>query len=546
MYCGAGGLTEGFRNAGYEVGFALDWDPDSCETYKKNHPATYVANAPITDYTPKQIEMLAGGPVDVVLGGPSCQSFSTAGRRTRWVGEGDARNDLWEHMFEIVRYLKPKAFLMENVPGLLYFKSGSFGEKILRRFSEEGYTVRKEILLAADWGVPQRRRRLFLVGIRGTTGFKFPEPTHLGGWRRDSLELWEQKRQERGLLEHLTVWDAIGDLPRLDASQGPTNKYALKANEATSIALTLRKGSRSLRDHEVSAMSPETRRLIRYVPAGGTWRDIPPHQLPERYWGMRRTDSTNLLGRLDASLPAYTITTQYNNVTTGCFTHPIEDRSLSVREGARIQTFRDTYEFIGSLHSRCRQIGNAVPPLLAQVLAHAIAVQIGDQQAAEVHPAPLPPVRGAWVNHPGTADQVTQARKRREARQDTLASRLVQAELITSKIPFTVTGKGYSVPREGDILIENSKIVAMVNSCFWNGCADHTKETKSRTKWWALKIIENQKRDAQTKAYWERKGWDVAVFWEHEHPDDVVRHLQELVDAKSQAEGGGSVTLAAN
>lgn len=546
LFCGAGGLTEGFRNAGYEIGFALDWDKDSCETYKKNHPDTYVAHASITDYTPEQIEKLAGGKIDVVLGGPSCQSFSTAGRRSGWVAKGDPRNDLWEHMFAVVRHLKPRAFLLENVPGMVYFKSGSFGDKILKRFAAEGYTVRKEILLAADWGVPQRRRRLFIVGVLGDAPFEFPEPTHLGGWRRDSLEMWEKKREERGLLEHLTIWDAIGDLPALEGVEGPVTKYEMKADEATSIARILRKGSRRLHDHEVPRMSDATRALIRHVPAGGTWRDIPPHLLPARYWGMRRTDSTNLLGRLDANLPAYTITTQFNNVTTGCFTHPIEDRSLSVREGARVQTFRDTYDFVGSLQSRCRQIGNAVPPLLAQVLAHAIAAQVGGQSVAKAHPAPRPPVRGDWRNHPATADEVAQARKRREARQDTLASRLVQAELKKNGIAFTVTAESHGAPRQGDILICDSKIVAMVNSCFWNGCEDHAKKTKSRTKWWAESIKANQKRDAETKAYWEDKDWDVAIFWEHEHPEDAVRHIIEQAATKTHALGVPPASLPAN
>lgn len=535
LFCGAGGLTEGFRNAGYEVGFALDWDADSCETYRRNHPGTHVANGSITDYEPERIERQAGGKVDVVLGGPSCQSFSTAGRRSAWVAKDDPRNDLWEHMFEVVRHLKPRAFLMENVPGMVYFKSGSFGDKILTRFETEGYTVRKEILLAADWGVPQRRRRLFIVGILGDTPFEFPAPTHLGGWRRDSLELWEKRRRERGLLEHLTIWDAIGDLPGLEGASGPVGRYAMRADEASSIARTLRKGSRSLRDHEVTAMSKETRTLIRHVPAGGTWRDIPPHLLPDRYRGMRRTDSTNLLGRLDANLPAYTITTQFNNVTTGCFTHPIEDRSLSVREGARIQTFPDTYAFVGSLHSRARQIGNAVPPLLAHVLAHALAKQLCGEGAVKTHPAPNPPVRGHWSNHPATEHEVAHAKRRREARQDTLASRLVQTELSKNGIALTVTDKSHGAPRQGDILIDDAKVLAMVNSCFWNGCEDHAQKTKSRTKWWAENIKANQKRDLETKAYWEAKGWDVAIFWEHEHPEDVARHIIEMLGTKAKA-----------
>lgn len=544
LFCGAGGLSEGFRAAGYEIGFALDFDEDSCATYKRNHPTTHVECASITEFTPEKIEELAGGKVDVVLGGPSCQSFSTAGRRTKWVGKGDPRNDLWQHMFEVVRYLKPRAFLMENVPGMIYFKKGSFGENIFTRFAEEGYAVRKEILLAADWGVPQRRRRLFIVGVLGDTPFEFPPATHLGGWRRDSLELWEKKRKEKGLLEHLTIWDAIGDLPLIGDKAGPVKGYAMTIDKTTSIAQQLRRGSRALRDHEVSAMSPDTRELIGRVPPGGTWRDIPPHLLPDRYRGMRRTDSTNLLGRLDASLPAYTITTQFNNVTTGCFTHPVEDRSLSVREGARIQTFPDRYEFVGSLTSRCRQIGNAVPPLLAHVLANALAEQIGGEEAGKRHPVPKPPIRGEWSNHPATKDEVARARQRKEARQDTIGSRLVQAELTKAGIAFTVSTEEHGAPRSGDILIDAHKIVVMVNSCFWNGCKDHAKATKSSTKWWASKIAANKRRDSRTVGYWKRQGWDFSINWEHERPDDVVQHVLDLIETKVHAQAHANLSTA--
>lgn len=534
LFCGAGGLTEGFRAAGYDVSFALDFDEDSCATYRANHPDTHVECASITDFTPDDIARLAGGKVDVVLGGPSCQSFSTHGRRYGWVAKGDPRNDLWEHMFKVVAHLRPRAFVMENVPGMVYFKSGSFGDKILQRFRDEGYKVRNEILLAADWGVPQRRRRLFIVGVLGNEEFEFPAPTHLGGWRRDTLELWEKKRVARGLLEHLTVWDAIGDLPPIGNSTEPPTKYSLPPGKAKSLAGHLRDGARILRDHEVSLMSDDTRDLIKHVPPGGTWRDIPPHLLPDRYRGMRRTDSTNLLGRLSASLPAYTITTQFNNVTTGCNTHPVEDRALSVREGARIQTFPDTYEFRGSLSSRCRQIGNAVPPLLAQVLAHAIAVQLGGKAVGELHPAPTPPRRGNWPNLPSTDDEVAQARMKREQRQDTIGLRLVMAELEKAGVvaaESSVDGEG---PRDGVLLLEEARVAVLVNSCFWNGCPEHSKDTKSRTKWWAEKIAANQTSDEAAVEHWKRQGWDVGVFWEHEGPADIVRRIRELAEGKAQ------------
>ncbi|MFD2348686.1 DNA cytosine methyltransferase [Nonomuraea ferruginea] len=129
LFCGAGGLTEGFKLAYFEVTFALDKDKDSCETYQLNHPEVRVECGSITDYSPAEIAAMAGGRVDVVIGGPSCQGFSTAGRRSGWVRPEDERNSLWEHMLAVVSELKPRAFLMENVPGMVYWKAGHFGAK---------------------------------------------------------------------------------------------------------------------------------------------------------------------------------------------------------------------------------------------------------------------------------------------------------------------------------------------------------------------------------------------------------------------------------
>src|SRR4051812_41504162 len=202
LFCGAGGLTAGLKSAGYQVTFALDKDKDSCETYKRNHPDVRVACASITELSAEEIAEQAGGPVDVVVGGPSCQTFSTHGRRNGWVPDGDERNELWEYMFAVIAHLRPRAFLMENVPGLRYWRKGSLANEIFARFEQIGFTVSDEILLAADYGVPQRRRRLFIVGLRGSKKFAFPEPTHMGGWRRDSLHKWEAERKQQRLLRH--------------------------------------------------------------------------------------------------------------------------------------------------------------------------------------------------------------------------------------------------------------------------------------------------------------------------------------------------------
>lgn len=537
LFSGAGGLSQGFRDAGYVIPFALDFDEDSCATYRKNHPDTHVECASIKDFSPAQIKKLAGGRVDVVLGGPSCQSFSTAGRRTGWVAEGDERNDLWEHMFKVVAHLKPKAFLMENVPGMVYWKEGAFGDKILQRFTELGYTVKKEILLAADWGVPQRRRRLFIVGIRDGQEFEFPKQTHMGGWRRDSLELWEKRRKEKGLLPHITLQDAIGDLPEIGNTAGSTMAgYAMPKGEASPFAQRMRGSSRTVRDHEVQHLSADTTKLIRHVPAGGTWRDIPPHLLPDRYRGMRRTDSTNLLGRLDWNLPSYTVTTQFNNVTTGCFTHPTEHRALSVREGARLQTFPDSYEFVGSVVSRCRQIGNAVPPLLASVLAHELATQVWGKGAEAHHPRPLAVQPSRAMTDASVDDELAKARMKRDAFQDTAAERGIQDALTAEGIAFALRAREEEAARPNrEIVIEGAGVVVLVSGCFLHGCETHSRKTKSSTKWWAEKIRQNQERDAESCRLWRAEGWEVVELWEHEDPADSVRHIREVMAASVNA-----------
>jgi DNA (cytosine-5)-methyltransferase 1 len=534
LFCGAGGLSTGFRNAKYDIGYALDHDPDAVETYGHNHSDVLVECASITDRTPAQISELAGGAVDVIIGGPSCQTFSTAGRKNGWVRKGDPRNDLWRQMLALVEQLEPKAFLLENVPGMMYWKKGEFGATVLEEFGNLGYAVSKQIMLAADYGVPQRRRRLFIVGMLGEEPFEFPEPTHLGGWRRDSLEMWEKKRSERGLLRHIRTWEAIGDLPDVTSDGAVT--AVPDPGRLTPFARRMRGGRRTgvITGHAPFLISADHLDLIRHVPQGGTWRDIPRHLLPDRYRGMRRTDSTNLFGRLAPDLPAYTVTTQFDNVTTGCFTHPYHDRALSSREAARLQTFADRYEFVGGRSSICRQIGNAVPPLLAHVLAWAIAEAVlGEEAAAELHPAPKPIRPATALPAPPATDKRTQRRMKGQARRDTKPEILLRKALASRGLRYRVDHAPVpGIRSKADIVFPRAKLAVFVHGCFWHGCPEHSRPTKSNTKWWASKIAANRKRDAETYDLLVAAGWQVERVWEHEAPEDAGERIAAVALAR--------------
>lgn len=525
LYCGAGGLSEGLHQVGYEIVFAIDKDRDACETFVKNHPGVDVECASITSLTPGDLAKRVDNCVDLVVGGPSCQGFSTAGRRNGWVRDDDDRNDLWSHMLAVVEKVRPRAFMMENVPGLFAWKEGQFGWKIIKAFEVLGYQVAHDILLAADYGAPQLRRRLFIVGIRDGMVFKFPNATHLGGWRRDSRDRWEERRIERGLLKHISCWEAIADLPRLDGAGVASVAYASSAR--TPIATYLRTGAGvEVQDHVAPILGDDALRLLRQVPQGGTWRDIAFADLPERFRGMRRTDSTNLYGRLDPTRPAYTINTQFMNPSTGCYTHPYEDRALSLREGARLQTFPDRYQFTGSISSRARQIGNAVPPLMGSVLGVAIAKQI----APESRPKAPPLVTPARLAPAGRASAATRSRMTRQRRTGTKPELALRKVLHKRGLRYAVDRKPEpDVRRSADLVFKAAKVAVFLDGCFWHGCELHSRDTKSNTLWWRDKIDANKARDMETTKLLEARGWTVVRVWEHEVIDEAADRVEAAV-----------------
>lgn len=376
LFCGAGGLSEGLRQAGFQPVLGVDFDPHAISTYSANNPDARTICDDIRNVSAEMVFAAAGThDVDVIAGGPSCQGFSTHGKRI----EDDPRNFLFREFVRLVAEVRPKFFIMENVKGLLTYGRGQFKRAIEDAFSRAGYTVVAKTVCAADYGVPQLRHRILFIGTRVCVPLSFPEPTHGEG-----DELFERR-------PYVTVEEAIGDLPLMNGdfrrdtwqyTSPPSSTFQRYARDGADAVVTL---------HQANGLSEQARRIARHVAQGQGLRSVPVEELPARFQKMRtisngqlRKDCTTLYYRLSPARPAYTITCYYRNVASGPFLHPYEDRSLSHREAARLMSYPDAFIFKGA--SIPRQIGNSVPPLLGRAIGSHVR-ELLDRAAAPLHQA---------------------------------------------------------------------------------------------------------------------------------------------------------------
>lgn len=338
LFSGAGGLSLGFRNAGFRVLAGVDNDASAMTTFANNFPEARAVVADLSDRQADLSEELSGDVPDVIVGGPPCQGFSLAGFRN----EFDPRNELLKNYLTVVRALRPKAVVIENVPSMLSLYDGRAGDAIRNGLSDLGYRLHERVLNSAEYGVPQRRRRVFFVATRSDLDwdYDFPEPT-----TRDAP---------------LSSWDAISDLPPLRQSLGAA-RQRYRARPRTEYQELMRAGSEELFNHEAVNHHEKTRSTIALVPDGGSFRDLPEH--------LRNTRRVNIAWtRMNSRKPCFTIDAGHNH-----HFHYKENRVPTVRESARIQSFPDTFVFHGNRGSQYRQVGNAVPPLLAQAIASELA-----------------------------------------------------------------------------------------------------------------------------------------------------------------------------
>lgn len=353
LFCGAGGLSEGFRQAGYKVLAGNDCDEVAGQTYGATHlDAVFIAR-PIQDVSAKLLLAetgLAKGELDCLIGGPPCQAFSVYNHQR---GMHDARSQLFREYLRLVEGLRPKWIVMENVTGILSVSGGEAVRAIFQEMQSLGYQVEMRTLKAERYGVPQERRRVFFIGTRSELPIDFPEPTH-----------------GAGLQKLVTIKDAIGDLPPLKNGQALKLSAYVKA-ASSEFQREMRQRSALIHNHSAPKLSAINIERMKHIPPGGSWRDIPMSLLPEGMKRARRCDHTKRYGRMSWDGQSCTILTKCD-VHWGAYIHPSQDRAISVREAARIQSFPDWFQFEGSLTDQYVQVGNAVPPLLGRAIARAI------------------------------------------------------------------------------------------------------------------------------------------------------------------------------
>lgn len=339
LFSGAGGLSLGAEWAGVSVVAAIESDKNAALTYLYNHPDTKVVNDDIHQIDPSALfsEKIEGQLI--VFGGPPCQGFSTSNTRTRNLQ--NPNNNLFNEFVRFVNELNPDWFVFENVEGFVLFEKGKVREKVKRCFENLGYLVSDKVLIASNYGVPQNRNRYFMVGNRLGIEYVFPQ----------------------GDDDVISVSQAIGDLPLLENGQmADCLPYRIKKSQASLYAQRMREGSRKSRQNYLSKNEEYVIERYHYIGQGENWRSI-PNELMQNYANKNNCHS-GIYKRLKADQPSVVISNYRKNMLI----HPFEDRGLSVREAARLQSFPDTYLFKGSLMHMQQQIGNAVPPLLAKAI----------------------------------------------------------------------------------------------------------------------------------------------------------------------------------
>lgn len=335
LFSGAGGLSLGAEWAGIDVQYAIELDKSASATYKKNHRQSTVMNDDITKLTKSNFSNI--NDLFVLFGGPPCQGFSTSNQKTR--NNSNPKNKLYLEFLRLVKELTPHWVVIENVQGILNFDKGLVVQKIEKELNDYGYLSKKAILNSVNYGVPQRRKRFILVANRHNINFDFPDKD----------------------MDIVSIQGAIADLPKLENGDMKDESDYVDCKLSNYMRL-MRRMSQTARQNYVSKNSDLVVERYKYIAQGQNWKAI-PRELMSNYKDVNRCHS-GIYRRLNDNEPSIVISNYRKNMLI----HPTQDRGLSVREAACLQSFPDNYIFEGSISEIQQQIGNAVPPLLSKAI----------------------------------------------------------------------------------------------------------------------------------------------------------------------------------
>lgn len=340
LFAGVGGLSYGFSQLDeFNIVMANEIEKDISKAYSLNHPGVNMINCDINDLTEDVIkEAIADQIIDIVVGGPPCQSYSTLGKR-----QMDDRANLFMQYKRILSIIKPRAFVFENVTGILSMDGGKLFKNVQREFAELGYELKFQVLNALDYGVPQVRERVILVGFLGENKFEYPVPTH-----------------GDGKLPYITLREAIGDLPVIGSGESNNSYMTDPTNDF--LRFVRKDGSTVATEHSAPKNGAHLIKIMQTLKDGQSKDDLPEDIRPKSGYG-------NTYAKLWWDRPSTTITRNFACPSSSRCIHPRDSRAMSIREGARLQSFPDDYQFYGADGMKRLEIGNAVPPLLSVVIA---------------------------------------------------------------------------------------------------------------------------------------------------------------------------------
>ena len=350
LFSGAGGFSFGLEKNNIKIVLANEIEKDFAQTYILNHPKTKMINDDIHNIDfKKELKKIGYNSVDILCGGPPCQGFSTVGKKNK----KDKRNSLFWEFIRSVNELEPKSIIFENVAGFKRLYSGQAYNVLIKELEKIGYSIFSEVIDGANYGLPQHRKRTIIIGIEKGKKFTFPEITHL-----EKEGLFEKK--------YLKIIDAISDLPKLKYGKNENKYLCPPKNE---YQKKMRRNEKILTEHNATNYGTKMQKILKLIPKNGSIKDLPYSLRPKKYFN-------NVYARLDENKPSPTLTRNFGTPSSSRCIHPFQNRALSTREGARIQSFPDDYKFYGSKTSKNLQIGNAVPPALGEVIGKSLLKSI--------------------------------------------------------------------------------------------------------------------------------------------------------------------------